>query len=211
MKRLACIILCALSAFLAGCASTRPSQFYTLNPSPRPAAVTMTDTSISVGPVLIPADIDRPQIVSRTGPHSVFMDEFHRWASPLPGAIARVVAENLASLLGTQQVTVFPQSPASEASYRVGIDLLHFESEPGKAATLDARWRVNSRKEGLSRSGRTTVTEPTQGDGYAELAAAHSRALGRLSTEIAAAIREMEIQKPANPPSEQPKRGGHEP
>ncbi len=195
MKRIAYVILCALAVLPAGCASTQPSQFYTLSPALPPAVTAMTDTSLSVGPVLIPADIDRPQIVLKTGPNSVFMDQVHRWASPLSGAIARVVAENLASLLGTHQVTVFPQSPAAEASYRVGIDILHFESEPGKSATLDARWRIHSRRDGLSRSGRTTVTEPTQGDGYAELVAAHSRALGRLSSAIAAAIREMEVQR----------------
>jgi len=211
MKRIACVILCALAALLAGCASTQPSQFYTLSPAPLPAMATMTDASISVGPVLIPAVIDRPQIVLKTGPNSVSIDEFHRWASPLPGAIARVIAEDLASLLGTQQLTVFPQSPAVEASYRVGIDLLHFESEPGKSATLDALWRVNTRKEGLSHTGRTTITEPTQGGGYNGLAAAHSRALGRLSGEIAAAIREMESQKRANPVSPQREREGHEP
>jgi len=40
------------------------------------------------------------------------------------------------------------------------------------------------------------MTDPVQGDGYAELVAAHSRALGRLSGEIAATIREFEAQKP---------------
>ncbi|MEQ8253185.1 MAG: ABC-type transport auxiliary lipoprotein family protein, partial [Smithellaceae bacterium] len=42
---------------------------------------------------------------------------------------------------------------------------------------------------------RTTVTEPTQGDDYSALVAAHSRALGRLSADIAKMIREIEEQK----------------
>jgi hypothetical protein len=76
------------------------------------------------------------------------------------------------------------------------IDVLRFDSEPGKAATLDALWTVSSAKDGRSHRGRTTFTEPTQGVDYAVLVAAHSRALGQLSAEIAKMIREYEAQKP---------------
>jgi len=195
MNKIAILILCTLATLLTGCASTKPSQFYTLSPSAITSGATSASTSISVGPVSVPAVVDRPQIVVRTGTNQVLIAEFDRWASPLKGDIARVVAENLVSMLGTPQVTVFPQSTSAEASYRAGINILRFESEPGRAATLDALWTVSSRKDGQSRSGRTTITEPTQGGGYAELVAAHSRALGRLSGDIAAAIQEMEGQK----------------
>jgi len=196
MNKIAILILCTLATLLTGCASTKPSQFYTLSPSAITSGATSASTSISVGPVSVPAVVDRPQIVVRTGTNQVLIAEFDRWASPLKGDIARVVAENLVSMLGTPQVTVFPQSTSAEASYRAGINILRFESEPGRAATLDALWTVSSRKDGQSRSGRTTITEPTQGGGYAELVAAHSRALGQLSGEIAKTIREMEAQKP---------------
>jgi len=196
MNRIAYIIFCVVATLLAGCASTKPSQFYTLSPSAMPAIATSSDISVSVGPVSIPAVVDRPQIVLRTGENQVSIAEFDRWASPLKGDIARVVAENLVSMLGTPQVSVFPQSIAADASHRVVINVLRFDSEPGKMATLDALWSVSSRKNGQDRSGRTTITEPTQGGGYAELVAAHSRALGQLSGEIAKTIREMEAQKP---------------
>jgi len=195
MNRIAYIIFCVVATLLAGCASTKPSQFYTLSPSAMPAIATSSDISVSVGPVSIPAVVDRPQIVLRTGENQVSIAEFDRWASPLKGDIARVVAENLVSMLGTPQVSVFPQSIAADASHRVVINVLRFDSEPGKMATLDALWSVSSRKNGQDRSGRTTITEPAQGGGYAELVAAHSRALGRLSGDIAAAIRQIEGQK----------------
>jgi hypothetical protein len=95
-------------------------------------------------------------------------------------------------MLGTPQVTVFPTSSAADASYRVVIDVLRFESEPDRAATLDALWTISAAKGGQVRRSRTTLIEPTQGAGYAALVAAHSRALGRLSLEISAAILEME-------------------
>ena len=186
------VILCALVAWLTGCASTQQAKFYTLSPVPAPAAAPLEGCSVSVGPVSVPGVVDRQQIVVRTGPNQVTMDEFNRWASPLRGDIARVVAENLVSMLGTQLVTVFPQSTASGAACRVAIDVLRFDSAPGGTATLDALWTVRSSRSEESRSGRTSVSEPAQGGGYNALVAAHSRALGRMSSDIASTIREMQ-------------------
>ncbi len=191
MKRYATILMfCALAPIGAGCASS-PSHFYTLSPVATPGAA-KASYSVAVGPVSVPPAVDRPQIVVNAGPNQVAIDEFNRWASPLPNDIARVVAQNLGALLGTPLVTVFPQSASVGASYRVGIDVLRFESAPGQAATLDAVWTVRATKSGQTRSGRTTVSEPVSDRSYAALAAAHSRALGRLSEEVAGAIRALE-------------------
>jgi len=180
------VLLFALVVAGAGCASPR-SDFYTLNSTAKPVG-TRADTSVSVGPVSVPAAVDRPQIVVRLEPNRVAIDEFHRWASPLQDAIARVVAENLSAMLGTPHVTVFSQPTGAGARYRVLVDVLRFESAPGEAATLDAVWTVRSTKDGTTRSGRTTVSEPVPDREYATLAAAHSRALGRLSADLAGAI-----------------------
>jgi hypothetical protein len=51
---------------------------------------------------------------------------------------------------------------------------------------------VRNTKDGASRSGRTTGSEPVQDRDFATLAAAHSRALGRLSGDLAEAIRALE-------------------
>jgi uncharacterized lipoprotein YmbA len=183
-------VVCALAAALAGCASPR-SDFYTLsrsaNPSPEVAAY-----SVSVGPVSVPAVVDRPQIVVRTGPNRVFIDEFNRWGSPLSSEIARAVAGNLASLLGTPHVTVFPHPTAGGARFRVVVDVMAFDSAPGDAAGLDAAWTVRDTGNGAIRPGRTTVREAAPDKGYAGLAAAHSRAMGKMSGDIADAIRALE-------------------
>lgn len=186
------VALCALAAAWAGCATPR-SAFYTLSPAAK-AAAAPAGCSVSVGPVSVPEIVDRPQVVVRTGPNQVFFDEFNRWGSPLRYEIARVVAENLGRLLGTPMVTASPLPAAGDAAYRIAVDVIAFESSPGEAAVLDAAWTVRSGKDGAVRSGRTTVREGTQDDGYPALAAAHSRALGKASGDIAGAIRAMEGQ-----------------
>jgi hypothetical protein len=180
-----------LVAAVAGCASPR-SSFYTLSPAVKPAAAAAAGYSVAVGPVSVPEIVDRPQIVVRTGPNQVSIDEFNRWASPLAEEIGRAVAGNLGSALGTAQVSVVPGQTSSGARYRVVIDVMSFDSAPGGSATLDAAWVVRSGKDGPPRTGRTTASEAVQESGYPALVAAHGRALGKLSADIAGAIRELE-------------------
>ncbi len=173
-----CITIAAVSFLVvlaAGCAS--------------PASAASSDVSIAVGPVSVPAIVDRPEIVVTTSPNQVRLEEFNRWAAPLQNSIARVVAENLVALLGAPRVMLSSQSLSADADYRAAIEVQRFESAPGEAITLDAVWTVSRIKDGKSQTGRTTVREVTQGNGYDALAAAHSRALARLSQSIADAVR----------------------
>jgi len=190
-NRKAYTVLCGiLAAVWAGCASPR-SDFYTLSPSAK-AVPEGAGYSVAVGPVSIPEIVDRPQIVVRTGPNQVFIDEFHRWGSPLRDEIARGIAGNLSALLGAPQVSVMPHPTSSAAKYRAAVDVMVFDSTPGESAVLDAVWGIRGAGDGAIRSGRTTVRESVPDGSYAALVAAHSRALEKLSGDIADAIRGLE-------------------
>ncbi len=192
-RTIAAVLLCALAAALAGCASPRTS-FYTLTPLAKPAGEA-AGYSVSVGPVSVPELVDRPQIAVRAGAGQVAFDEFNRWGAPLQGEIARVVAADLSAMLGTPYVSVYPVQAGPGARYRVVIDVTAFESEPGGSAALDAIWSVRPAEGGAPRSGRTAAREPAGEKSYPALVAAHSRTLEKLSGEIADAIREMERQR----------------
>jgi len=183
--------LCALVALASGCGSTPPSRFYTLSAG-RGAATAASNISVTVGPVSVPAVVDRPQIVVDIGPNQVRLEEFNRWAAPLQNNIARVVADNLVLMLGTPRVTLTAQTLGVDADYRAAIDVQSFQSSPGEVAVLDAVWTVRRTKDGQAETGRTTVRETVQENGYDALAAAHSRALARLSRDIADAVRTLE-------------------
>ena len=174
------------AAVVAGCAST-PSRFYSLSAATEPTA-TSSNLSIAVGPVSVPAVVDRPQIVVNVGPNQVRLEEFNRWAAPLQNNIARVVADNLVLMLGTPRVILSEQLLSADVDYRAAIEVQSFQSAPGEAAILDAVWSVRRAKDGKAETGRTTVRETVQEKGYDALAAAHSRALARLSRDIAAGV-----------------------
>jgi len=178
---------CALGMLATGCSSP-PSRFYTLTAVAPPSSAAST-LSIVVGPVTVPAVIDRPQIVITTATNQVALDEFNRWASSIRDNLASVVAQDLAATLGTNRVTLFSQTLGEDVDYRVQIDVRSFESAPGKYAALDAIWWVRRGKDGKLQTGRTNARETVEDSTYDALAAAHSRALGRLSQDIADAVR----------------------
>jgi uncharacterized protein len=184
--------LCAAAAFAAGCTSPS-SHFYILSqiPPPGPAA-SPSNLAVLVGPVSIPAVVDLPPIVVSTGPNQVTQDQFNRWASPLSNNIARVVVGDLVAILGTPRVSVLQDGLQGQYDYHVVIAVQSFESAPGDAATLDVLWTVRRTKDDKTETGRTSVREPSPQKGYDALAAAHSRALARLSQDIADAIRALD-------------------
>ncbi len=188
------LITCVV-ATAAGCASS-PSRFYTLNSTATGDGTTAVSYGVAVGPVSIPALVDRPQFMVQVATNRVEVDEFNRWAEPLNNNIARVVAGDLATLLGTPQVAMAPLANFNPA-YRVSIDIQRFESVRGKSVLIEAVWVVHrTAAGGATCSGRTVASELVSGDSFDALAAAHSRALGMVSGDIAAVIRAEADQKP---------------
>ncbi|MEI6195253.1 MAG: PqiC family protein, partial [Verrucomicrobiota bacterium] len=138
--------------------------------------------------------VDRPQFTVQLAPNRVAVDEFNRWAAPLNENIARVVAGDLATMLGTPRVTSGALT-SFIPDYRVTLDIQKFASVPGKSVQIEAVWIVRKSAGGVSLSGRTIASEPAPGD-YEALAAAHSRALAKVSSDLAAAIRTEADAKP---------------
>jgi uncharacterized lipoprotein YmbA len=117
-------------------------------------------------------------------------------ASPLANNITRVVVGDLVTMLGTPRVSSLQDGLELKPDYQVAIAVQAFVSTPGEAATLDAIWSVRRIRDDKAESGRTTVSESSAQAGYDALVAAHSRALGRLSQNIADRIRSMESGTP---------------
>lgn len=181
--------ICLALAFSA-CSASPPSRFYTLDSTATADGSPPVSFGVMVRPAAIPAAVDRPQFVVQVAPNRVEIEEFNRWAAPLGDSIARTVAGDLAILLGTPDVATTPLANFKPA-FSVTIDVQRFESVLGQEVVLDAVWAVRKDAGDQVRAGRTIAREAAPGDTYDALAAAHSRALARLSADIAAAIRAM--------------------
>ena len=137
--------IAALILVMTGCA-TPPSNFYVLTPVTS-AAEQRTGLSggrltVGVGPVTFPQFLDRPNIVSRDGTNRLSLDEFHRWGGSLQDDFLRVWGENLATLLETPRILIFPPEIRAPLDFRVLATVLSFEGVSGREAVLKVRWVV---------------------------------------------------------------------
>jgi uncharacterized lipoprotein YmbA len=192
MSRLSSFCLGAIVLTLvAGCATSPPSQFYTLSPVQLvELRAAVKPVAIAIGPVTVPDLVDRPQIVSRVDENRVSIDEFARWADPLKSQIARVIAADLTQCLPGSIVSVYPQR-VDDNAYRVSVDVQSFDSATSGMVMLAAIWSVRAPKRGEPVGGRTVVREVVSGPGYNALVSAYSRALASVARDIAGAMQSV--------------------
>lgn len=188
MRTRSASLLCAMALAASGCA-TATARFYTLGSTAAATGAPPLGARILVGPVSVPSAVDRPQFVVQVDPNRVEIDEFNVWAAPLGEGIARVVANDLGVLLGSKDVAIAGIANFAP-DWRVTIDVQRFDSVPGSTVSIDAIWSVTPTASGKKpRAGRSSVQENVAGADYSAIAAAHSRALSKLSGDIATAIR----------------------
>jgi uncharacterized protein len=172
---------------LAGCGSTPPAHFYSLQPLAAGEAPVGAVAHLAIGPISLPDSLDRSQMVTRLSAFEVQVDEFARWAEPLDHAVARVLGANLGALLDAQWVSTVPGEPGPKDVVRVSVQVLRFEAD-GKSSTLEARWQVwNGRTEPMATRKSTCVAE-RKGEDAASAAAAMSENLAQLSREVAGVV-----------------------
>ncbi len=178
-------------AVLAGCTPSQPTQFYTLSRTDE-VGVRFTEKPmrLGVGPIELPAYLDRPQVVTRRGANRMNVADFHQWAEPLETTFQRVLAENLSYRLATDRIIVLPARRDVPLDRQVEVEVTRFDADETGRVALDARWRLyDGRGDRLLQQGRSsTEQQVTTIDDYEEIAAAMSRCLAAMSREIADAL-----------------------
>ena len=177
---------------LAGCATSPATRFYVLTPvPPGDAAASPASVGITIGlrSVTLPDELDRPQIVTRTGPNTVQIAEFDRWSGSLRDSVMQLLAANLATLLPGDQVTVYPWRLGTSVDREAIVDITRFDCEMAGQCALQARWRVLERRGTPSTDYGQSTLSVAAGRDYAALVATQSRLIGALSAAIARAIR----------------------
>lgn len=176
---------------LAGCRGGTPkTEFYTLSaisktPANTDAVAARQRVSVGVGPVSIPEVLDRPQIVTRTSPHKLHIDEFHRWAGSLEKDFARVVAENISLMLPAEQVAVYPWDIGFKPNYQVILDIRHFEGRQSQDVLLEVFWTLIDLQKGKTLLvKKSVITEPLPDETYEGLVVTQSKAIASLSSII---------------------------
>lgn len=184
--------------FVLGCASSPKTRFYTLSSlqegGKEPNKLTSDQGLVIVlGPVKFSEYLDRTEIVTRSSSNRINFSDFDAWASPLSEDFTRVLAENLSVLLSTNSIILYPRPRRSSVDYQITVDVIRFDGPLGGDISLIARWAIFDGKERkLLVARKSSVAEPSGAQGYEAMVAADSRALEKLSREIAEAIKTVQ-------------------
>ncbi|HUI28399.1 MAG TPA: PqiC family protein [Candidatus Kryptonia bacterium] len=198
--RLVSLVLMATAVASTGCSILAPqrdvSRFYTLAVLPEAQAAApgrahaASGPIYGLGPITLPAYLDRNEIATRVSPTELTYADNDRWAERLEANATRVLLQNLSSLLATERIVTFPWPLDVPVDYQIEVTVLRFERTAAGEATLSARWRIKDVRKGKTvRFNESDFTQPGAGT-TADSVTALSAALGDLSREIAAALQE---------------------
>jgi uncharacterized lipoprotein YmbA len=186
----------ALMLLLGGCTVLAPqkdeTRFFVLMPVQDGAAPVSAAASrpltIGLGPITIPPYVDRPEVVTRMSDSELKVSDTDRWGEHLDTNVARVLASDLSSQLGTQQIVSYPWPLSTPIDYSVSVAFQRFERTADGHVVILGNWTIRTGKdEKIVQTGATSINEPSGADD-ASAAQALSRGLAQVSRDIAQVI-----------------------
>lgn len=183
------IAIAALSLLLAACGSTAPVRHYTLGPvadAPVDAAPG-GDVSLVVGPIGLPAGIDRLQMVRLIDGTRAEVADGHRWSGTLKHEIARRLGSEIARRTGFGRVVAWPQASLANPELTLPVDIQRFDAEGFDKVTLEAVWSLRRGGRDIA-SRRFVASETVRTPDHEGLAAAHGRLVDALARDIVTAL-----------------------
>ncbi len=145
--------------------------------------------TIIIGPVEIPAYLDRQEIVRRKGSNKVHVLKLNRWAEPLPNGMERVLAQNIFTISGGK-ILCYPFSmivPEEEKNFdlRVMLNVYQFEGTDDGKCRLDTEYFLTLPNNKDIFHKRIILTATMQGDSIPDVIRCQNRLLDRLSYTVA--------------------------
>ena len=198
LRRQKQVAIIFLSLALAGCLGSRsaPTSFYMLSPfSPSQAGTSpaAAEARIHIGleTVGVAEYLNRNEIVVNLDNTVYKLADFDKWAEPLSNNLTRVLEENLTNLLRDDSFDVILASASSiTLDYRLEVDVFRLDGNLVDKATLLARWAIlGTDEDDLKLMRRSKYQESAEDKTYKGMVLAQSRAIEKLSQDIAADVK----------------------
>jgi uncharacterized lipoprotein YmbA len=170
-----------------GCTSA-PVRYYTLTPPPdKTAPAAQTTLAIDVRVIHTPPQLNRSELMVRTGPGELTLLENEQWASPVSDEIKEAVRLELQRRLG--RTTGW--HPAF-AKLTLDIEVQQLEAELGQYALLEASWSATL-SAANQRSDARTITCTFRADeaihsGYVGMVEGYQREIAGLADAVVAVL-----------------------
>ena len=186
-------------AMAAGCTILAPrpdaTKFYVLTATSTGGAAATSHLVIGLGPVKLPEYLEHAEVITRVAPNRLDLSSTDRWAEPLDDNFRRVLAADLTTLIGTDQVLPFPWDLSTKVDYKIEVYVERFERDSSGGAQLIANWIIRD-----GHSDRVLLTRPADftesaGSGMENSAASLSADLNDLSKQLATAVVDLNQQR----------------
>jgi len=169
MIRSRILVAVALAGLLAACGSSPENRYFMLSVS-QPAGGPANNSAYVHVTARLPGVLNRQQMVVRSGPESVQIREFDRWAEPLEDMVSRILAEDVA----------LRDRAGKLANARLAVVFDQFIAGEGGSVRLSGRWMSEPDQEH-----NFDLSLPGEGGDGPRIARTMSASLGRLADEIA--------------------------
>jgi uncharacterized lipoprotein YmbA len=191
------LIAALLGIVLTGCANAPSVQFYVLEPISQTAPSTVASVrqhTIGIGPVSVPALLERKQIITRHSGNAVQIAEFQQWASPLQDNLLQALTRNISTLQPNNIVRAYPWSVYGTVDLQIVIDIIRFDTTPGESANMEANWTIkNENTHDILKNGHSLINHSLSDSSYPGTVRALSKILGEFSQELSLALLKVEI------------------
>jgi uncharacterized lipoprotein YmbA len=172
----------------AGCSSA-PVRYYSLT-APPDTTLPASDTipSVDVRVVHTPPQLNRSELMVRTGPAEVTLLENERWASPVKDEIKDALRLEL-----QRRFSRLSGLRPDFTKLTLDIDVQHLEAKLGRYALLQASWSATSSAAGRRSDGERATTCTFQANekihaGYAGMVEGYQREIAALADAIVAVV-----------------------
>lgn len=161
--------------------------------SPASVARGAVAPAVLVGPVRLPAYLERPQLARLESGGGIELDEFHRWLGGFEQNFLRSLALGLARRLDSVKIVAHPSKAPFPIEHRVRLHVDDLIATPAGTLRVRIRWALIDEARGGDASPPPLLALferelPIEGDSAVALVAAHDRAVEALVEDVAAAL-----------------------
>lgn len=200
------MLLVLFGLLLVGCLGRSPEVDHfmlgTGEPEGRETSGARSELAVLIGPVRLPAYLERPQIVSLGAAGEVQLDEYSRWLGGFEENFLRAISLGLARRLDSIKVVTHPSSAPFPFDYRVRlhVDDLVFVADRD-VLRVRIRWAlVREGKEVAPELFLMETSPAVEDDSVEARVEAHEAVISELVGRIADEIRRLEDSEQARTP-----------
>ncbi|MBY0410267.1 MAG: PqiC family protein [Burkholderiaceae bacterium] len=197
----------AMPALLTACSTPLPAITLLRMPLEAPGVANQAPTApvqssnttatqalaVQLLPVQLAGHLDREALVTASGPGTLHVSDYARWAEPLRESVTRLLRHDLEQQLGMDRLWQSGGSATQNrpTHQRLRVELTALEWQPDQTnVRLQARWQwdTGARAGGMSTSTLADFTVPVASTDLNAIVLAHRQALYQLAGRIAASV-----------------------